>query len=234
MPKVKYNDPKVAKLFGGSAKTIRLKTKGQKVRFILGDDTPTMYGLHWLDRKAYSCPRVNSEKSCPRCEEGYELLRELKELNLEKDSKEYKEKKNKAMDKLPNISFYYPVLVVGGEGFEKGAFLVETVKTIYERFGDLQKKGKKLLDLVWELERTEKPGSYYALDDVATVDSVEVTPEHLEDLNKLSEIDIDSTMSYESILGYYDDPENISEKDQDNPLNVFNEDVNTDDNSAPF
>lgn len=210
MPKVSYNDPKVAKLYGSGAKTIRFKTKGQFVKFVLGSSIPTMYGLHWIDKKAYSCPRVNEEKECVRCQEGFDLLVKVKEENLDKESKEFKAAKKTAMDKLPNISFYYPIFSVEGS-FGTGAFLLETVKTVYQRFGDLEGKGKDLMGLLWQIDRTEKPGNYYTLDDVG--DAPELSAEDLEELTKVADIDIDASMNYVSINDYYAEHRNVELKE---------------------
>jgi len=212
MPKVGYNDPRVSKLYGGNAKTVRLKTKGQTVKFVLGNETPTMYGLHWIDKKPFACPRVNDDTSCPRCQEGFAMLSDLKEMELDKESKEYKAIKKKAMDKLPQISFYYPVLVSGGGVVDPGTYLLEVTKTVYERFGALKEKGKDLLGLVWDLTRTEKPGSYYSLDDVGV--APELSAEDLEELGKIGEMDIDGSMNYASIETVYGaDGKRVTEDD---------------------
>ena len=215
MPKVGYNDPRVNKLYGGFAKTIRLKKLGQKVNFILGETDPVMYGLHWMDKKAYTCPRVNEEAECQRCQKGFDLLAGLKEKNLDSESKEYKALKKEALDKLPQISFYYPVFVTGGS-FDRGAYLLEVTKTSYERLGALQAKGKDLLGLLWELERTEKPGSYYELDDVGELP--DLTEEEAEELVKIAELDIDSTMSYPHIDDYYEDSNEVEIKEGEEVL----------------
>lgn len=196
MPRVTYNDPKVQKLYGSYTKTLRLKTKGESIKFVLGATEPTMFGLHWLDKHPYTCERVNKEKDCAECQRGFDELKALKDMKLDVESKEYKQLKKKAMDHLPNISFYYPIFVTGGS-WERGAYILETVKTIYERLGDLQSKGKDLLGLEWQLDRTEKPGSYYTLDDVGEVSGLE--PEELDELQGMVDIDIDTSMNYPSL-----------------------------------
>lgn len=196
MPKVSYNDPKVQKLYGGYTKTLRLKTKGETIKFVLGATEPTMYGLHWFDRKPYQCDRVNKEKDCKECQVGFDALKVLKDLKLDTESKEYKKLKKQAMDHLPNINFYYPIFVTGGS-WDRGAYVLETVKTIYQRFGDLQDKGKDLLGLEWQIDRTEKPGSYYILDDVGELP--QLTADELEELQLVTEMDIDQSMNYPTL-----------------------------------
>ena len=196
MPKVTYNDPKVQKLYGSYTKTLRLKTKGETIKFVLGAIEPTMYGLHWIDRHPYTCERVNNEKECPECILGFDALKALKELKLDTESKEYKKLKADAMKHLPNISFYYPIFVTGGS-WDRGSYVLETVKTVYERLGDLQDKGKDLLGLEWQLDRTEKPGKYYVLDDVG--EAPELTPDELDDLQSVVDIDIDVSMNYPAL-----------------------------------
>jgi hypothetical protein len=200
MPKVTYNDPKVSKLYGSFTKTLRLKIKGESVKFVLGAEYPVMYGLHWIDRKPFACPRVNQESDCPRCKEGFDLLADLKKQKLDEKSKEYKDLKQKAMGYLPDIKYYYPIFATGGS-FGRGAYILEATKMSYDRFGDLQSKGKDILNLHWQLDRTNKPGSYYTLDDI--VEAYELTAEELEDIAKVAETDIDASMNYPSILDYY-------------------------------
>lgn len=217
MPKVTYNDPKVSKLYGSFTKTLRLKIKGESVKFVLGAEYPVMYGLHWIDRKPFACPRVNQEGECPRCKEGFDLLADLKKQKLDEKSKEYKDLKDKAMGHLPDIKYYYPIFATGGS-FDRGTYILETTKMSYDRFGDLQSKGKDILNLHWQLDITKKPGSYYQLDDI--VEAYELTEEESEALAKVAETDIDASMNYPSIFEYYNQSAADEEAEVENMENV--------------
>lgn len=204
MPKVSYNDPRVKKLYSSGFKPLKLESKNDSIKFILGDAEPTMFGLHWVDvdgkPRPYFCPRVVQEKECSKCNEGFDLFSDLKSKKLDKESKEYKVLHKKASDKMAKINFYYPVFVFEGSA-DRGAYVLEVTKTVFDRFGELASKKGNLMDLTFQLDRTEKPGSgYYSLDDINY--PYQLTEEEAEELRKIAETDLESSFNYKSIDEY--------------------------------
>lgn len=211
MPKVTYNDPKVSKLYGNQVKTLRLKVTGESVKFVLGDEFPVMYGLHWINKKPFACPRVNQEQECPRCKEGFERLAEFREQKLDKESKEYKELKRKTMNYLPDIKYYYPIFATGGS-VARGVYLLEATKITYDRFGNLKNKGKDILNLHWQIDKVNAP-VYFQTDDID--EPTEMTVEELEELKIIAKADLESFMNYPSISEYYGDNTLVDERVED-------------------
>lgn len=167
MPKMPYGDPRAAQAFGGNrSKITKLEKKDEFSTFKLIDPEPEMIGVHWVNKKPYTCPRVNQDSQipCARCQEGFEILKERNQLMDKGNSKEddtVKALKEKANAKLPQVKFYYKAIFLDGAGKGTVGFF-EAGKTVYDELGRYVEQGLDLLSAKWRVQRTEQ-NPYYSL-----------------------------------------------------------------------
>jgi len=144
--------PKITKNFNpnfssaGNAEIVKLAKKGDSITFRPAD-YPMYYGQHWLEdeRKFVQCDRVNSPDlenpdPCQYCDK----YNKDKETNARLKAK---------------VTFVFPVL-------DKQTHLTvfyETSQMVWTEMCNQEKKGIKIFDYDWIVERTENKPKYYEI-----------------------------------------------------------------------
>lgn len=200
--------------FGTGSQFLKLKSKGDKLRFrILG--RPFIEGKHFTKTEdgwdVTPCPRVNEKQDCPSCTI---YMKAIGAANKTKDEA-IKKKAHKEFDKYnATISVYYPIIDRLTQEFR----VFQTTMGVRGKIESEGEMGVKVLAVDFDIMRTELPGSdYYKL---SRVDSAETTPltdleSELIEKNKnvdLSQIvngtaDDDSTVAFEANSEVRDDVE---------------------------
>lgn len=124
---------------------VKLEKKGDTITIRVAD-YPVYYGQHWLlvegKKKPVSCPRINSKdpqnpEYCGYCEDFQ---------NGDKDMK-------------ATVKFVFPVL----DRTTHKAVFYETSQMVWTEMVNAEKKGIKIFDYDWLIERTENKPKYYEI-----------------------------------------------------------------------
>lgn len=143
MPKVtkNYNPSFTSKR--SNNEIVKLAKKGDSITIRVAD-YPNYYGQHWLDteKKYVPCPRVNSPdlnnpEFCGYCED------------FGRGNKDMKAK----------VSFVFPVV----DRKTHKAIFFETSQMVWTEMVNAEKKGIKIFDYDWLIERTENKPKYYEI-----------------------------------------------------------------------
>jgi len=130
-------------------KFIKLKAKGDKLKFRIAGQ-PVYETQHWIaEKQAVLCGRFNSEDKkalCQYCDQYQKLV----------DAGQ----KDEAKELAPVTTFYYPILHLLDDS--AGIFQF-TAKSIHYTIGGYADEGVDVFACDWSIERTEDPGNYYAV-----------------------------------------------------------------------
>lgn len=149
---------------------LKLKSKSDKVRFrLLG--APFIEGKHFFELEdgwdIQACPRINNREECQHCKKYFQIISGLKKT----DDKTMQKQIQKEADPFKvSISVYYPIIDRLSAEFK----VLQTTMGVRGKIETEVELGTKVLNVDFDLLRTELPGSdYYKL---ARVDSAETTP----------------------------------------------------------
>lgn len=160
-----------------SNKFIQLKAKDEKVKFRIINTSYSYDGKHFLkDEKGnwdiQYCPRIMENKTCPLCEKFSEAKRQAKELKNE-NKEVTKELENTIKTYNPKITFYYAIL----NRETQLAQILKTVLTFRLFIDNEREQGVDVLKYDYIIQRTEKPGNYYAFTRIDSAMSKPLTEE---------------------------------------------------------
>ena len=127
---------------------IRLKEKGDKVKFIIAG-TPHYETIHWVGDKQFElCGKYNSDDpakaECSYCEDYAKAVEE-------KDEKTEKQIR-------PVTNFYYPILDMTSN---KPAIFQFSAKSIHYTIKNYADEGLDVFETLWVVERTNEQGPNY-------------------------------------------------------------------------
>lgn len=127
-------------------KYIRLKEKGDKVKFIIAG-TPHYETIHFDNKEVVLCGRYNSEDGKGRCDycDRYKKAIEEGDENAERNFR-------------PITNFYYPILDLVNN---TPAIFQFTAKTIHYTVKNYADEGVDVFNSVWSVERTNEQGANY-------------------------------------------------------------------------
>ena len=171
MPEASFNKNINLPSKGGTY--IRLKEKGDKVKFVIAG-TPHYETIHWTaDRQFELCGKYNSDNpekaECIYCDQYAEAI----EAN--------DEKKQKAI--RPVTNFYYPILDLATN---KPSIFQFSAKSIHYTIKNYSDEGLDVFDTVWVVERTNEQGpNYYKVLNMGTPKLTAEQKEQLELAKKL-------------------------------------------------
>lgn len=151
----------------GGGKYFRLKSKGDKIKFLIAN-TPHYETKHWIsDRETVMCGRYNGQGKkavCDWCNKHKDLLA------LAGDDKKKIEQANKFR---ATTTFFYPVLNL----LNDEPVIFQTTPSVHWTIVGYKEDGVDVFGCAWAVERTEEPGKYY---EIRRLDPVKLTPEQLE------------------------------------------------------
>jgi hypothetical protein len=167
MPQVGFGE----KLQTGGNQFLKLTGKGDKVRVRLLD-APFIEGKHFFQDDAgewdiQGCPRVNDGQKCEHCDKFFALKRKIKK---ESDKTIIAQINKEADYWKPSTFVYYPVIDRMNAVFA----IFQTTVGVREQIEAEYSLGVKVLDVDFNILRTETPGSGYYK--VSRVDSADTTP----------------------------------------------------------
>ena len=159
----------------GGGKYLRLKAKGDKVKFLIAN-TPHFETKHWIgDRESVLCDKYNGQGKtavCGNCDTYKMMLAEAGD----------NEAKLKEANKLkPQVTFFYPVLDLN----TNEPVIFQTSPSVHWTIVGYKEDGVDVFNCAWAVERTEEPGKYY---EVRRLDSIKLSKEQLEALEKAKQI----------------------------------------------
>lgn len=176
-------------------KYLRLKAKGEKIKFLIAK-TPHYETKHWIsDRESVLCDRYNGQgkqAKCQWCEKHKDLLA------LAGNDK----KKIDAANKFrATTSFFYPILNLNNDE----PVIFQTTPSIHWTIVGYKEDGVDVFGCAWSVERTEDPGNYYA---VRRLDPVKLTPEQQEALETAKGFTLERGKASSSVV---DESEEVDE-----------------------
>ena len=190
MPEAKF-DNRNLNLPTSTGKYIKLKAKGDKIKFLIAS-TPHYETKHWLsDQEAVLCEKYNSEDKMAKCQYCEAYQKNLEAAGEDKD-------KVKAANKMkPQVSFYYPIL-----NFKDNvAGIFQTTQSVHWTIVGYAEDGVDVFGCVWSVERTEDPGNYYA---TRRLDPVKLTAEQRLELEKAKTIKLSKGKLSKSVVDEVD------------------------------
>ena len=125
---------------------IRLKEKGDKVKFIIAK-TPHYETIHFINREPVICGKYNSEDGdgdCQYCDMYKKAI---------EDGNETKER-----DLRPVTNFYYPILDLSDD---RPAIFQFSAKSIHYTVKNYADEGVDVFNNIWSVERTNEQGANY-------------------------------------------------------------------------
>jgi len=152
---------------------IRLKEKGDKVKFIIAN-TPHYETIHFINREVVVCGKYNSDDGKGDCEycdmykKAIEDGDETKERNLR-----------------PVTNFYYPILDLTNN---KPAIFQFSAKSIHYTVKNYADEGVDVFNSIWSVERTNEQGANYYK--VLCLGSPKLTKEQEEQLALAKKLEI--------------------------------------------
>lgn len=168
-------------------KYLRLKAKGDKIRFLIAS-TPHYETKHWIsDSENVLCTKYNGQDKKAKCE----WCDKFKDLLVKAgDDKKLVQEANKLKAKT---DFFYPILNLITE--ESNIF--QTTQSVHWEIVGYKEDGVDVFKCAWVVERTEEPGKYYS---VRRLDEVKLTPEQKEVLESAKAIVLNKGISSSSIV----------------------------------
>jgi hypothetical protein len=147
MPTAGFDDN--LNLPSGNSRFIKLKAKGDKIKFRIAS-TPQYQTIHFIgDKKTEICARYNGgdpKAFCQYCEQAQKLM----------DSGKEEEGKKLA----PTTNFFYPIVNMDTNEAQIFKF---TAKGIHYNIKGYSDEGVDVFACTWSVERTEDPGNYYVI-----------------------------------------------------------------------
>jgi len=172
MPQVQFGE----KLPSGGSQFIKLSSKGDKVRIRLLD-APFVEGKHFFQKGVddtgkpiwdiQGCSRINDGGKCEHCEKFFTIKRKIKK---ESDKTIIAQLNKEADQWKPSTFVHYPVL----DRLNAQFAVFQTTVGVRQQIEDEYVLGTKVLEVDFNVLRTENPGSGYYK--VSKVDSSETTP----------------------------------------------------------
>lgn len=174
-------------------KYIRLKAKGDKIRFLIAN-TPHYETKHWIsDRDTILCNKYNGQPKgsvCKYCDEYKEALAKAGE----------DKKKIEAANKLrAGVTFYYPVLNLDTDE----ANIFQTAPSVHWTIVGYKEEGVDVFKCAWSVNRTEVAGNYY---EVRRLDPVKLTPEQQEAYEQAKSVTLSKGKTSSSVVADEDAP----------------------------
>lgn len=186
MPEAGFNNRNL-NLPSGTGKYVKLKAKGDKIKFLIAG-TPQYETKHWIsDRDSVLCSKYNSEDKdarCLNCEAWHEALEEAGQ-----DKKKIEE----ANKLKPQVTFYYPILNLN----DNIAAIFQTTQSVHWTIVGYAEDGVDVFKCAWAVERTEDPGSYYV---VRRLDEVKLTPDQKQEMEKAKAQKLNKGKSSSSVV----------------------------------
>lgn len=133
-------------------KYFRLKSKGDKIKFLIAN-TPHYETKHWIsDKDTVLCDKYNGapkDAKCVWCDKYKELY-----MSAGDDKKKIEE----ANKLRPTTTFFYPVLNLD----TNEAVIFQTAQSVHWEIVGYFEEGVDVFGCAWSVERTETPGNYYS------------------------------------------------------------------------
>lgn len=156
-------------------KYIRLKAKGDKIKFLIAN-TPHYETKHWIsDKETVMCDKYNGQPKgsvCNMCNKHKELL------DLAGEDKKLIQQANNVR---AVTTFFYPILDLKTE--EPAIF--QTSPSVHWTIVGYKEDEVDVFACAWSVERTEVAGNYY---EVRRLDPPKMTPSIKEGLEKAKAI----------------------------------------------
>jgi len=153
MPEISFD--KELNLPGNTSTFVKLKSKGDKIKFRIAKK-PHYETIHWIgDRKFTLCGRYNSDDrdaECSWCDDYDKAV----DAGDKKTADAIKAQTN----------FYYPVLLLESNASEKvgkPAIFSFSAKSIHYTIKGYAKEEVDVFACDWMVERTEEQGNYYSV-----------------------------------------------------------------------
>lgn len=168
-------------------KYIRLKAKGDKIKFLIASK-PHYETKHWIsDRETVLCEKYNGQPKgavCSYCEKYKD------QLALAGDNKKLIEAANKLR---AGVTFYYPVLNLDTD--EPNIF--QTAPSVHWTIVGYKEEGVDVFKCAWSVVRTEVAGNYY---EVRRLDSVKLTDEQEDAYQQAKQISLNKGKASTSVV----------------------------------
>jgi len=173
----------------GNANIVRLKSKGEKIKFRLASGNFSYVGKHYIQCQDGSweiteCPRIMKQEECILCDKFFDAKRVLKMDETNKEAKADEKKYN------PSIEFYYWII----DREDSQLKVLQTTTGVRGQIDmiakDLEEQESSIFAFDLQLTRTEKAGSYYVLDRVDSSLTQELTEEEKAKVKEAEETDV--------------------------------------------
>lgn len=195
---VTFLGAKIKPIDGGSGVPIvKLSARGETLHFRLADINYGFDGKHFLKDEYGStvvpCQRIMAGETCKYCEEYFSYKKKIKELKTAgRDQVSLQKLVEMARRNSPSINFYFPVLdrrAVAGR-------ILQTKLSVRLQLEDEVRRGIKVLNFDYLLERTEKPGSdYYKLTRFDSADTKPLSDEEKSIIEELQALDLNGLLN---------------------------------------
>jgi hypothetical protein len=169
------------------SKYIKLKSKGDKLKFLIAG-TPHYETKHWVsDREAILCDKYNSPDKKADCDYCSQYAQLIKDAGSDKGLIE------EANKLRPQVTFYYPVLDLTNN--VAGVF--QTSPSVHWTIVGYSEDDVDVFKCAWSVTRTEEPGKYY---ETRRLDPVKLTPEQEEVLATAKTLNLERGKQSESVV----------------------------------
>lgn len=171
----------------GNSNYIRLKAKGDKVKFLIASK-PHYETKHWIgDRETVLCEKYNSDDKKAKCQNCQEWQKQLEAAGEDK-------KKVEQANKLkPSVTFYYPILDLK----QNISAIFQTAPSVHWTIVGYAEEKVDVFACAWTVERTEEPGNYYV---TRRLDAVKLNEEQEEELAKAKLIKLNKGKESKSVV----------------------------------